>query len=133
MTTSFFLLRQEMERYKRYERASKTKEYSDEGLRLRLQQKRARHEHPQAMEKWLEDTLQALKNQVQEFEAEIAALEKKQGTAEAEELEEDAMKISALDERIERHKAHIEVFNKIVLKWRKKPTKLAKVLVTLMP
>lgn len=109
----------EMERYKNYERESKTKEYSNEGLRLGIKKHRSEdkpHDDISSLTAWLKRTISSLTTLIEEFEAEIEKLESKQVT-DPDELEEDAMLIATLDEKRERHKQHQDALKKLFTKW----------------
>lgn len=55
---------QEMERYKAHERESKTKEFSNEGLRLKMKQQRQQKQARQQMDKWLSEFGEKLQKEV---------------------------------------------------------------------
>ena len=107
-----------MERYKNYEKESKTKEYSNAGLRLGI--KKHKDDKPSddisQLTRWLKDTMAELTSQIEGFEAAIDKLDSKNVTN-PDELEEDAMKIASLDERRERHKQHFDCLKKLFPKW----------------
>lgn len=108
-----------MERYKNYERESKTKEYSNEGLRLGIKKHRSEdkpYDDISSLTGWLKRIIATMTTQIEEFEADIDKLESKQVT-DPDELEEDAMQIAAIDEKRERHKQHLDNLKKLFTKW----------------
>lgn len=113
----------DMEKYKNYERESKTKEYSNKGLKLQLQQKRAAQEARDRdgegmgkTTKWMERIVLNLENQIKDLEAQIDELESKHGSDHT----EDAYAIAALDERLDRHRAHVRNLKMLIRRWKRK-------------
>src|SRR3954464_15710720 len=103
-----------MERYKAYERESKTKEFSNEGLRLKMKSARLAKQQRQQLLDWLDEVVPMLSEQIAKVEGEIKDLEGKE-TDDPDELEADALRIADLDEKIERLKAHLEHCSKLVI------------------
>jgi len=107
----------EMERYKGYERESKTKDYSNAGLKRKSSQKGGKA-GADPIADWINSTIDDLLSQSKSLEDEIKKLESKDvDDIDPDELEEDAMKIASLDERKDRHKEHVENLRKVLTKW----------------
>src|SRR5690606_25555582 len=106
-----------MERYKVYERESKTKEFSNEGLRLKMKHERVAKQQRQQILEWLQAALDQVQEQTSTFEETIKELEAKD-TDDPDVLEEDALRIAELDEMIERHKRHEENIEKLLTKFK---------------
>ncbi|MCL4419514.1 hypothetical protein M1146_05445 [Patescibacteria group bacterium] len=91
-----------MERFKSYERESKSRDYKRSKFNKGKKETDENHE----MMSWLKSSVVELEKNHKAIEDSISILESKDG-GDADQLEEDANEIAELDERAELHKLHI--------------------------
>jgi len=95
-----------MEAFKAYERESKTKAFSKEGL-ARQREKEMKGEEGGDITEWLQDRIEELKRQIEVLEGEIET--------EAQKKKKAATDVSA--QRLERHQFHLDGLEKLLRMW----------------